>query len=355
MKFRQILSLICTAALLCTYLAGCEKAENNSAQSSSQENSSQQTSSAAQEPEYKAKYNLSNKNATVETKKLYDYLCENFGKKMLSAQQESTWKLGPNYEMDYIRESSGKLPAIRGMDFMNGDFAGVTERAIDWWHQEGGIVSICWHTGVEGAGYDEAMKEEPDFEKLLDKNSEEHKKMIANWDKAAKALGDLQDVKVPVLWRPFHEFDGGWFWWSKGGSENAVKLWREMYDYFTNEKGLNNLIWVLGYSGEVKDGWYVGDDYCDILGSDTYNCTTNKTGWDKLQKVTKANKPLCFHECGIIPQPEEFEKDKDIWSWFMCWHTTHIKRNFPEDLKKIYNSDLVITLDELPDFKTESK
>ena len=351
MKLTRIIPLICCIVFLCSCLSGCKNSENSeNTKNSSVAESSQTEENSKAEPVYNAKHQLSDKNATPETKKLYDYICDNFGKKMLTAQQESTWKLGPNYEMDFIEENTGKLPAIRGMDFMNGDFAGVTERAIDWWHQEGGIVSICWHTGVEGAGYDEAMKEEPDFEKLLDENSEIHKKMIENWDKAAYSLSQLQDVYVPVLWRPFHEFDGGWFWWGKGGSENFRKLWKEMYNYFTNEKGLHNLIWVLPYSGEVKDGWYVGDDYCDIIGSDTYNCTTNKTGWEKLKKIS-TTKPLCFHECGIIPLPEEFEKDKDIWSWFMCWHTTHIKRNDKENLKKIYNSELMITLDELPDLK----
>ena len=44
-------------------------------------------------------------------------------------------------------------------------------------------------------------------------------------DKAAEALQELKEENIPVLWRPFHEFDGAWFWWGKGGSENFKKLW----------------------------------------------------------------------------------------------------------------------------------
>ena len=305
--------------------------------------------------QYTVKKALSNPKATNETKRLYEYICDNFGQKVLSGQQEGCGS-NKDYEMEYLKNTTGKLPAVRGLDFMNNDFDGVVERAKNWWDNGKGIVTICWHTGVESSGYGEAKAENPDFSKLLNKNSTEHKKMIASWDKATAALAQLQDAKVPVLWRPFHEFDGQWFWWGKGDKENFKKLWQEMYDYFTNEKGLNNLIWVLGYADNVKDDWYVGDNYCDIIGSDTYNGGTNKTAWDRLIGLG-TQKPVAFPECGHIPTVQEMENDNDKWSWFMCWHSTSdpdwLKtKNTTEDLKNTYNSDLVITKDELPDLRT---
>ena len=127
-----------------------------------------------------------------------------------------------------------------------------------------------------------------------------------------------------------------------------------MYDKFTYEYELTNLIWVLGYSGEVKDGWYPGDEYCDIIGSDTYDNTTNVRAWNRLLTVTE-NKPLAFHECGNVPSVEKFEEDGAIWAWFMIWHTDHIMGNDPENLTAVYNSDKVITLDELPDFNASEE
>ncbi|MCM1275657.1 MAG: glycoside hydrolase family 26 protein [Lachnospiraceae bacterium] len=281
---------------------------------------------------------------------MYDYICENFGTYMLSCQQESTWMGTPEYEMNHIEEVTGKLPAMRGLDYMNDDFKGVNERAVEWW-EKGGLVTICWHTGINGKGYQEALNDKPDFDKLLTEGTPEYNAMIENWDKAAKALQELRDKGIPVLWRPFHEFDGQWFWWGKGGSKNFIKLWQMMYDRFTNEFGLTNLIWVLGYSGDVKSGWYVGDDYCDIIGSDTYDNSTNAKAWKRLETVTDSGKPLAFHECGNLPRVSRFESDGCVWSWFMVWHTDHIMGNNTANLKEVYNSDLVITLDELPSFK----
>lgn len=256
----------------------------------------------------------------------------------------------PDYEMNHIEEVTGKLPAMRGLDYMNDDFRGVNERAAEWW-EKGGLVTICWHTGINGKGYQEALNDKPDFDKLLTEGTPEYNAMIENWDKAAKALQELRDKDIPVLWRPFHEFDGQWFWWGKGGSKNFIKLWQMMYDRYTNEFGLTNLIWVLGYSGDVKSGWYVGDDYCDIIGSDTYDNSTNAKAWKRLETVMDNGKPLAFHECGNLPRVSRFESDGCVWSWFMVWHTDHIMGNNTANLKEVYNSDLVITLDELPSFK----
>lgn len=252
----------------------------------------------------------------------------------------------PDYEMQIIEQETGKLPAMRGLDFMNNDFDGVVQRSKEW-HDKGGLVTICWHTGVSGSGYQESLDENPDFNKLLSEETDEYNAMMKSWDDAAKALQELRDAGIPVLWRPFHEFDGQWFWWGKGGAENFIKLWRLMYDKFTNEYELNNLIWVLGYSGEVKEGWYPGDEYCDIIGSDTYDNSTHKKAWSKLSKMNTV-KPLAFHECGNVPSIKQFLNDGCLWSWFMIWHTDFVVNQNKENLSEVYNSEKVITLDELP-------
>lgn len=295
-----------------------------------------------------AAYTLSNPAASPRTQRVFAYLTSQYGRNMLSCQMESTWMGSPEYEMDYLLEHTGKLPAMRGLDFMNNDFAGVVRRSKEW-DARGGLVTICWHTGVAGSGYQESLNDRPDFKKLLTEGTAEYAEMTAAWDKAAKALQELRDADIPVLWRPFHEFDGQWFWWGKGGKDNFIALWRLMYDKFTNEYGLNNLIWVLGYSGEVKSGWYPGDDVVDIIGSDTYDNSTNLKAWRRLLQV--AAKPMAFHECGNVPAVEKFEKDGDLWSWFMIWHTEHLTKNDRENLKSVYNSEKVITLDELPDLR----
>ena len=305
----------------------------------------------AEQTEQSAKYSLSNKSADKKTKKIYKYISDIYGKNMIACQQESTWMGSPDYEMDYINDNTGKLPAMRGLDFMNSDFEGVVKRAKEW-DEKGGLVTICWHTGVKSSGYQESLNDAPDFDKLLSEGTDEYNELMESWDKAAKALQELRDAGVTVFWRPFHEFNGNdygsWFWWGKGGSENFIKLWRLMYDKFTNEYDLNNLIWVLGFTDSIMEGWYPGDEYCDIIGSDTYDGTTNVKTWQGLTEI--ADKPMAFHECGNIPSAEKFIEDEAVWSWFMIWHTDVLTENDKDNLKEIYNSELVITLDELPEF-----
>lgn len=291
------------------------------------------------------RYTLSNPNSDERTKKIYAYICGNFGKNIISAQQESIWRGSSEYEMDYIKKVTGKLPAMRGLDFKDNDFDGVVKRSIDW-TRRGGLVTICWHTGVAISDYPESKSDDPDFDRLFTEGTEENITLMTSWDRAAKALAELQDAGVTVLWRPFHEFDGKWFWWGKGGAENFVRLWRLMYNKFTNEYKLNNLIWVLGYADYVVDGWYPGNGYCDIIGSDTYNNGTHKSAFELLKKV--ADKPMAFHECGNVPPIADFVNDKAIWAWFMVWHTDHIMNNDKDKLSKVYNDPLVITLDKLP-------
>ena len=303
----------------------------------------------------KEKPSLSNPNASAEAKKLYDLLYypnEEFGV-ALSAQQESTWMGSEDYEFSYIYERTGKTPVIRGFDYMNDDFDGVNKRAIKW-HGNGGFVTICWHCGSDFSGeWKDAMEDEvADWERMLTEGTKEYKAMLKGMDKAAKALKKLSDKNIPVLWRPFHELDGDWFWWGKGGSENFRKLWQIMYDRYTNHWKLNNLIWVLGYSHKMikMEDWYPGDEYCDIIGADTYDIAIGTTLYRKVSGITKAPKPLCLHECGQNPAVSDFKKAP--WSYFMTWHTEYLTdKNTNEALRELYNSDVVITLDEL--YKTE--
>lgn len=303
---------------------------------------------------------LSNENADEVTKKVYEYICNTYGNGIISGQQESIWVDGPDYEMNYLLDITGKLPAMRGFDFMNDDFDGVIERAAEWW-EKGGLVTICWHCGKEFTKEYNACKEDEitDWDATLTPGTPENEVFVRNMDNAGNALKELQKKGVPVLWRPFHEFDGAWFWWGKGGAENFKKLWVMMYDHFTNDLELNNLIWVLGYShnGKLYHGkpkeWYVGDDYCDIVGADTYEVSENgaeKRLFKIVDSIAGRTKPLIMHECGLIPEVEDFRSVP--WGSFMTWHTQYlIDENTKEHLKEIYNSEYVITLDELPSFR----
>lgn len=295
------------------------------------------------------KYTLSNKNADERTQQIYQYLCNINGKKVLSAQQESTWMGSVDYEIDYVKKATSKYPAMRGLDYMNDDFYGVNQRAIDWWNK-GGLVTICWHTGSDFCGeWNDAQNDVVEnWNAMLTPGTKQYNDMIAGMDKGAKALKQLQDAGVTVLWRPFHEFDGGWFWWGKNGAESFKKLWKIMYDRYTNYWGLNNLIWVLGYSHNGIDvaNWYPGDEYYDIIGADSYDPEEFSSLYTEMTSIAANGKPIAMHECGTNPTTDYL--NSNTWCYFMTWHTEYLTNtNTKDELKKLYNSDIVITLDEL--------
>lgn len=292
---------------------------------------------------------MNNPDATPRTKALYSMIRSLSGEKILLGQQESPRTILADREIDWIYAVTGEMPAIRGMDFIHDDFPGVVERAKAW-NGKGGIVTVCWHTGVDGNDYMASKEENPDWEKLLAPGTKENGQLLRRWEDAAKALLKLQEADIPVLWRPFHEFDGQWFWWGRGGGEPFRALWRAMYRRFTDEYGLNNLIWVLGYADDVRDGWDPGAEYYDIAGSDTYRGeTTHAAAFRKLREFVP-DKPLALHECGLIPPPEAFFADGCPWSWLMPWHGRWLMDNHPDRIREAYQNERMLPLSRLEAF-----
>jgi len=81
---------------------------------------------------------------------------------------------------------------------------------------------------------------------LLQPDTDTHQRWMQELDLTAEGLKELKDAGVVVLWRPFHEMNGGWFWWGAKEPEQFIALWRHMFDYFSKTKSLDNLLWVYG-------------------------------------------------------------------------------------------------------------
>jgi mannan endo-1,4-beta-mannosidase len=299
---------------------------------------------------------LSNPHASPRTRKLYEYLWSIYGHKTLTGQQVSAWR-GPRAELDYIQTTTGKLPAILGLDYINPDqWTFVADRATKWYMEEGGIPTICWHWGAPdiGTGY-ENSKKDFDLPAALRPGTPQNAAMNRDLAGVANQLTILRDRDIPVLWRPLHEFTGSWFWWGKHGPEAFKALYLHMYDYFTNTRGLNNLIWVCAFSGEPKADWYPGAAYVDIAGPDTYVKDNGNLAplFAAVKAIVGDTKPICLHECGPIPDPALLGRDSE-WLYFMTWTHDWIedpKLNPPDFLKRAYNSARYITRDEVPDLK----
>ncbi len=281
---------------------------------------------------------------------LFRYLHDLSGKKILSGQMWAPWGVD---ELNYLKTTTGKLPAVRGADLIT-ESANNNEvqNEINWW-KNGGIPTIMWHWGAPGVGEGyENSKVEIDIDKCFQEGTVEYNEMWRELKLKADHLQVLRDANVPVLWRPLHELNGSWFWWGKQGPGRFKLLWRTMYDYFVHERGLNNLIWVLCYTGSPDAAWYPGDEYVDIAGADTYDggADVHPDMYNTVRSITGSNTdPVAYHECGVPPNPDQCIKQGVMWSWWMIWHTTWLTGNDPRYLNYVFNHELVITLDEVPD------
>jgi Glycosyl hydrolase family 26 len=285
-------------------------------------------------------------NASPEARALLNYIDAMHGKKTLSGQMCVPWGID---ELKTIEQITGKLPAIRGYDYIHEQSnQREDELAIAWW-KAGGISTAMWHWGAptKGEGYQQS-KMTIDIDRCFQEGTAEHAAMWQDLERIADHLATLRDAHVPVLWRPMHECDGGWFWYSQGGSERFVRLWRTMFDYFAKERKLNNLIWVLCHSGEPNADWDPGKEYYDLAGADSYGRGSQASLYNRVKAIHGDAIPIPYHECGTVPDPDACHDEGVSWSWWMLWHTRHVTRHNPVALKAAYQHELVITRDELP-------
>ncbi|WP_408894500.1 glycosyl hydrolase [Paenibacillus taichungensis] len=313
--------------------------------------------------EQKISSNLVNKDATSEARELMKYLAERYGKGVLSGQQDYG-------NLNWINENTGRKPAVIGFDLMDYSPSRTERGAISQeirdaiaWHRQGGIVTLCWHWNAPIHLIDEPGKEwwrgfytdatTYDLASALaHPESQEYTLLIRDIDAIAVHLQELKDAGVPVLFRPLHEAEGGWFWWGAMGPEPAKQLYRLLYDQLVNKYELGNLIWV--WNSE-KPEWYPGDDVVDIVSVDVYPEAGDHSPlakrYENLRELVNDSKIIALAENGSIPDPKQMKAQGVYWSWFCTWTGEFLKggnHNTVAYLKEVYNSEDVITLDQLP-------
>ncbi|KAG7055879.1 glycosyl hydrolase family 26 [Colletotrichum cuscutae] len=303
---------------------------------------------------------LVNAKANADANALYTYLRSIYGKNILSGQQEL------NYA-NWVNETIGKSPALVSVDLMDyspsrverGTVGTAVEEAITH-HERGGIVSVLWHWNAPTGLYDTEENKwwsgfytrATDFDvstALADTTNANYTLIIRDIDAIAVQLKKLQDAGVPVLWRPLHEAEGAWFWWGAKGPEACKKLWALVYDRLTNHHELNNLVWIWN---SVAADWYPGDDTVDVLSADVYaqGHGPMTTQYNDLITLGQDKKLIAATEVGSAPFPDLLQAYEAHWLYFCVWSDGFINNtewNSVDDLKKIYESEYVLTLDEI--------
>lgn len=335
-----------------------------------------QTSAPINQAIYRVSSQLVNPNATDSTKRLMSYLTDVYGKNILAGQNCDSGMYGKEFKV--VEGVTGKTPAVLGLDFIeyspsrveNGSTSKATDFAIQF-TEAGGIVTFCWHWNAPSKYLTKewyrgfyADSTNINLAKIMSGEDEEgYELLMKDIDAIAAQLKILQDNDVPVLWRPLHEASGGWFWWGASGSEAYIELYKLLYDKLTNEYGLNNLIWV--WNGQNKD-WYPGDEYVDIIGEDIYPgervYTSQINKYLEAVDYTENTKMVILSENGCVMNPELAKRDGAMWGLWCTWGGEFVAKDggffkysdqYTEEdaLKAAYDSEIVITLDELPNLK----
>ena len=290
---------------------------------------------------------LTNKNATAEAVALYNTMLADYGKVMYSgAMGGVAWE---TTYTDYINENNGGAgyPKVVGFDFIHLpyspanwiDYGDITPVKKVW--EAGSIPTMTWHWNVPN---DPSNPSNSSFNadkfsaiKALTPGTPENTFVLADIEKLAGYLKLLQDAKIPVLFRPFHEAAGdygwgAWFWWGKDGVDATKQLWKFLRDKLEGEYGINNLIWVWTVqtseygkmaSVETIRNAYPGNEIVDMVGTDLYPdmaLTDQSAQFNMVNKVAEGRKIVCLSEVGNLVDPKAAADNNALWSYFMNWY-----------------------------------
>ncbi len=185
--------------------------------------------------------------------------------------------------------------------------ADANRHAIAYW-KAGGLITF--HTNpanpwTGGGSCDQAHRE--NLANVIKDGTPENQAWIRSLDALSSHLTVLRDAGVVVLWRPLHEMTfTNCYWYDCGATEDRdvfKNLWRHMFRYMIDEKGLDNLLWVYStsdvgsWNGPAPDSVYPGGDYVDVVGISLYGNSVTVDG-GAYEKLTALGKPFAFSEFG---------------------------------------------------------
>ncbi len=224
-----------------------------------------------------------------------------------------------------LKNATGILVGLAGFDYSSdptpaygfpqittaGVLATVNINIMSHWNQ-GGIVTVMFGANnpwTGGAGNDINTNGHR-ITDAITPGTAAYSNWIAQLDAVATALNQLQDAGVVVLWRPLHEMNGHWFWWGSPANPQDYKdFWQHMFNYFTNTKKLNNLIWVYAASSGVSspqnsvNTYYPGSNFVDIVALDGYKDTIDAAIVAAYNSLLLNGKPFALAEYGPASPP----------------------------------------------------
>ena len=344
----------------------------------------------------KAKNKIIDANATKETKALYYNLSKLSENNILFGHQHAT-EYGHGWAGDVdrsdVKSVTGSHPAVIGVDFsgLSGRPDSIIEKTktslrknISGTYNRGGITTVAWHFSNPVSPGDFYWKDSvsaPAVKYIIPGTShhEKYKMILSGIADFAKSVKGKDGQLVPMIFRPYHEFDGDWFWWGRAHCtiDEFKILWRFTVSYLRDSLGVHNFIYAFSPDNKFNSEAeflerYPGDDWVDLVGMDNYGDFGRNGKYDleaglkKLKIVSdyalKAGKLAAFTETGLESIPNKtwwtevllktLKSQNLQLSYVLVWRNdskspTHYYAPFPghtseEDFMKFYNDPFTL-------------
>lgn len=341
-------------------------------------------------------------NATEETVALHKNLAKLAKKRTLFGHQHAT-EYGHGWAGDAdrsdIQSVTGSHPAVIGVDFsgLSGRPADAIEKTKDALrkniadtYNRGGVTTVAWHFSnpvSKGGFYWVDSVSAPAVSMIIPGGShhDTYKQILRTVGEFAQSVRGNDGKPVPMIFRPYHEFDGGWFWWGKPHCtrEDFVQLWQFTVSYLRDSVGVHNFLYAFSPDCLFKTEAeflerYPGDAWVDLVGMDNYadfgrNGRYNvEAGIQKLKIVSdyarKAGKLAAFTETGLESIPDTtwwtstllraMRAEKMRLCYVLVWRNdtrspTHYYAPFPgqasaPDFMKFYQDPYTLFENDLP-------
>ena len=301
-----------------------------------------------------------NPDASAEARALLTRLYELPASTLLSGQHEYPHQYDTAF--GYVRGLTDELPVVWGSDMSNysgaaGWLRNVTAHALER-HRAGHVVTLMWHARRPHDEGRMSFREnvqgeltEAQWDSLTTPGTDYHGRWLRQVDTVAHYLAQLRDAGVPVLWRPYHEMNGGWFWWgARPGPDGYQALYRMMYARMVDHHGLDNLLWVWNANGP-RDipgdraapyaDFFPGHDIVDVLATDVYHSDYEQRDYESLLALA-GDKLVALGEVGRLPSDAVLDA-QPRWRWFLVWDDWIRTHNDPDDIRRVYARDDVLT------------
>ncbi|MCW3117684.1 MAG: Mannan endo,4-beta-mannosidase, partial [Chitinophagaceae bacterium] len=312
------------------------------------------------------------KNASAEARALLKFFYSISGQYILTGQHN--FPNARNRNTEFAANYIGKRPIVYSTDWGfdapgTGNSYLARQDIVDEVIQQnklGSLITICWHAVPPTANEPVTFEPLPgadstrlasvqgklldqQFKDVLTPGTELYKHWCQQVDTIAVYLRKLQDAHVPVLWRPYHEMNGNWFWWgARTGEYSTIRLYRQLFDRLVNHHKLNNLVWMWNVDrpstpARKFTNFYVGEQFFDIASLDVYGSDFNQNYYDSLLVLAKG-KPILFGEVGNPPTPEVLKRQPK-WAYYVVW-ASMTRLTTKKQYQTLINDSHVLTMED---------